>query len=135
MLMPACCMRHAFRCLTDEPAHAPAANVDQDPSDLHDVVIVDPVRRRLILAAMCVALVAVVASVSGLNVAQQALAEDLGASQSQLLWIINGYTLALAALLMPVGAIGTRTWVAMRIAEATTPRRSFIGGVSITTAS
>src|SRR5690606_16152984 len=65
-------------------------------------------RRRLILAAMCVALVAVVASVSGLNVAQQALAQDLGATQSQLLWIINGYTLALAALLMPVGAIGDR---------------------------
>ncbi|HQF93960.1 MAG TPA: MFS transporter [Microthrixaceae bacterium] len=61
-----------------------------------------------ILAAMCVALVAVVASVSGLNVAQQALAADLDASQSQLLWIINGYTLALAALLMPVGAIGDR---------------------------
>jgi EmrB/QacA subfamily drug resistance transporter len=57
---------------------------------------------------MCVALVAVVASVSGLNVAQQALAADLDASQSQLLWIINGYTLALAALLMPVGAIGDR---------------------------
>jgi EmrB/QacA subfamily drug resistance transporter len=57
---------------------------------------------------MCVALVAVVASVSGLNVAQAALAEDLGATQSQLLWIINGYTLALAALLMPVGAAGDR---------------------------
>ncbi len=74
----------------------------------HDEVIVDPRRRLLILAAMCVALVAVVASVSGLNVAQQALAADLDASQSQLLWIINGYTLALAALLMPVGAIGDR---------------------------
>jgi len=57
---------------------------------------------------MCTALVAVVASVSGLNVAQQDLAVDLGASQSTLLWIINGYTLALAALLMPIGAIGDR---------------------------
>ncbi|MGB2756631.1 MAG: MFS transporter [Acidimicrobiia bacterium] len=75
---------------------------------IHDDVIVDPRRRLLILAAMCVALVAVVASVSGLNVAQQALAADIDASQSQLLWIINGYTLALAALLMPVGAIGDR---------------------------
>lgn len=74
----------------------------------HDEVIVDPRRRLLVLAAMCVALVAVVASVSGLNVAQQALAADLDASQSELLWIINGYTLALAALLMPVGAIGDR---------------------------
>jgi EmrB/QacA subfamily drug resistance transporter len=82
--------------------------VPSPSADAHDVVIVDARRRRLILAAMCVALVAVVASVSGLNVAQQALAADLGASQSQLLWIINGYTLALAALLMPVGAIGDR---------------------------
>ena len=57
---------------------------------------------------MCTALVAVVASVSGLNVAQQSLAIDLGASQSTLLWIINGYTLALASLLMPLGAVGDR---------------------------
>src|SRR3546814_6241531 len=62
----------------------------------------------MVLAAMCTALVAVVASVSGLNVAQQALAESLGATQSQLLWIIIGYPVALAALLMPVGAIADR---------------------------
>jgi EmrB/QacA subfamily drug resistance transporter len=77
----------------------------------HDVesgVVDDPNRRRNILIAMILALIAVVASVSGLNVAQQQLAIDLGASQSELLWIINGYTLALAALLMPVGAIGDR---------------------------
>lgn len=68
----------------------------------------DPRRRRMILIAMCTALVAVVASVSGLNVAQQQLAIDLGASQSQLLWVINGYTIALAALLLPIGAVGDR---------------------------
>lgn len=78
------------------------------PGGAHDVVIADARRRRLVLAAMCVALVAVISSVSGLNVAQQALATDLGATQSQLLWIINAYTLVLAALLMPVGAIGDR---------------------------
>ena len=70
--------------------------------------ITDPRRRRLVMAAVCGALVAVVAGVSGLNVAQQAIALDLGASQSQILWAINGYTVALAALLMPVGAIGDR---------------------------
>ena len=53
-------------------------------------------------------MIAVVASVSGLNVAQQDLALDLGASQGQLLWVINGYTMALAALLLPIGAIGDR---------------------------
>jgi MFS family permease len=91
----------------------PSGPTDTSPPELlddaeHDVVVESAGRRRLILAAMCVALVAVVASVSGLNVAQQALAQDLGASQSELLWIINGYTIALAALLMPVGAIGDR---------------------------
>jgi EmrB/QacA subfamily drug resistance transporter len=65
-------------------------------------------QRRFILIAMCTALVAVVASVSGLNVAQQQLATELGATQSQLLWMINGYTIALAALLLPIGAIGDR---------------------------
>ena len=71
-------------------------------------IVTDPRRQRRILIAMCTALIAVVASVSGLNVAQQELALDLGASQSQLLWVINGYTMALAALLLPVGAIGDR---------------------------
>jgi EmrB/QacA subfamily drug resistance transporter len=71
-------------------------------------ILTDPRRRRLVMAAVCAALIAVVAGVSGLNVAQQAIALDLGASQSQILWAINGYTVALAALLMPVGAIGDR---------------------------
>jgi EmrB/QacA subfamily drug resistance transporter len=74
----------------------------------HAELVTDPKRQRQILIAMCGALIAVVASVSGLNVAQQQLALDLGASQNQLLWIINGYTMALAALLLPVGAIGDR---------------------------
>ena len=63
---------------------------------------------RNILIAMCTALVAVVASMSGLNVAQQAIAVELGSSQSGVLWIINAYSLALAALLMPIGAIGDK---------------------------
>jgi len=81
-----------------------------EPTDPHtdDEAVADPRQRRLILITMCVALIGVVASVSGLNVAQQAIAADLGASQSQLLWVINGYTLVLAALLLPVGAIGDR---------------------------
>ena len=69
---------------------------------------IDRRNERTILAAMCIALVAVIASVSGLGVAQQEMTIDLGATQSGVLWIINGYTLALAALLMPVGAIGDR---------------------------
>ena len=57
---------------------------------------------------MITALVAVLAAMSGLNVAQQEIAIELGASQGEVLWIINAYTVALAALLLPVGAIGDR---------------------------
>ena len=71
-------------------------------------LVTDPRRQLMVLIALCTALVAVVASMSGLNVAQQALSKDLGASQSALLWIINGYTVALASLLLPLGAIGDR---------------------------
>lgn len=65
-------------------------------------------QKRNILISMCLALIAVVASVSGLNVAQQHIAQSLDASTGDVLWIINAYTVALAALLMPVGAIGDR---------------------------
>lgn len=71
-------------------------------------VVLDHRAQRNILIAMCMALVAVMASVSGLNVAQRELATHLGATQSDVLWIINGFTLTLAALLMPIGAIGDR---------------------------
>jgi len=71
-------------------------------------VIEDPRRRRAVLWAVCVALMAVVASVTGLNVAQPQLATEFDASQGQVLWIINTYTLILAALLLPLGALGDR---------------------------
>ncbi|MFD2420303.1 MFS transporter [Amycolatopsis pigmentata] len=63
---------------------------------------------RAILITVSLALMAVIASVSGLNVAQTHLAVEWGASQTTVLWIINIYTLALAALLLPLGAIGDR---------------------------
>ncbi len=76
------------------------------PPDLD--VLTDPRKQRQVLITVLLALVTVVASVSGLNVAQQSLAADLGASQSTLLWMINGYTVTLAALLLPLGAVGDR---------------------------
>src|SRR5690606_30147119 len=59
----------------------------------------DPRQLRAILIAVSIALMAVIASVSGLNVAQTHMAVEWGASQTTILWIINIYTLALAALL------------------------------------
>jgi EmrB/QacA subfamily drug resistance transporter len=76
--------------------------------DAADPTINDPRRRRAILIAACIALMAVIASVNGLNVAQPQLALAFDASQSTVLWIINIYPITLAALLLPLGAVGDR---------------------------
>lgn len=67
-----------------------------------------PGQRTGVLATMCLALIAVVASVSGLNVALNDLAVELGASTGEVLWIVNAYTLTLAALLLGIGELGDR---------------------------
>lgn len=82
--------------------------IPEDPGSEPSELATDPKTQRNILIAVLTALVAVIASVSGLNVAQQDLAIDLGASQNAVLWIINAYTIALAALLLPIGAVGDR---------------------------
>jgi len=72
-------------------------------------IVPDARRRRAILIAVCIALMAVISSVTGLNVAQPDLAVAFDASQSTILWIINSYTLTLAALLLTLGAVGDRS--------------------------
>ncbi len=67
----------------------------------------DPARRG-VLASMCLALVLVVASVSSINLALTGISIDLGTTSSQLTWIADGYTVALAALVLPFGALGDR---------------------------
>ncbi|WP_217132235.1 MFS transporter [Streptomyces sp. AC558_RSS880] len=84
---------------TDQPSPAAPARDEGAP---------DARRLRTILIAVSVALMAVIASVSGLSVAQTQMAVEFDASQSTVLWIINIYTLTLAALLLPLGAIGDR---------------------------
>lgn len=73
-----------------------------------DPIIDDPKQRRSILVAVCIALMAVIAAVSGLNVAQPQIALALDGSQGDVLWIINIYAITLAALLLPLGAVGDR---------------------------
>lgn len=68
----------------------------------------DKKKLKFILITVCIALMAVIASVSGLNVAQPDLAVEFNTSQNNVLWMINIYTLTLAALLLPLGAVGDR---------------------------
>ena len=50
----------------------------------------------------------VVGSMTALNTALGDLAVATSATQTQLTWVVDGYTLALACLLLPAGAIGDR---------------------------
>lgn len=68
---------------------------------------VDP-RRWWILAALCSVLLLVGLDLTILNVAVPVIGSDLDASAGQLQWIINSYTVVLAALLLPVGQLGDR---------------------------
>ncbi|WP_159620125.1 MFS transporter [Arthrobacter zhaoguopingii] len=71
-------------------------------------VELSPRRRRGILAVVAVALMMVVSAVSGLNVALPELARDTGASQTQLTWIVDAYTVVFAGMLLGAGALGDR---------------------------
>lgn len=61
-----------------------------------------------ILFAMSLSLVLVIASMSSLNLSLPALAVSIGATNVQLTWIVDAYTLVLAATVLPLGAIGDR---------------------------
>ncbi|WP_082515086.1 MFS transporter [Yonghaparkia sp. Root332] len=67
-----------------------------------------PLRRRLVLAVVAVSLMTVVSAVSGLNVALPSLARGTGATQTELTWIVDAYTVVFAGLLLSAGAIGDR---------------------------
>jgi EmrB/QacA subfamily drug resistance transporter len=67
-----------------------------------------PARRRAVLAVVALALMMVVSAVSGLNVALPDLARATGASQTQLTWIVDAYTVMFAGLLLTAGALGDR---------------------------
>src|SRR5215831_15263214 len=66
------------------------------------------IRPGAVTAVVCLALAAVVAAMSSLNVALPGIARATHASQTQLAWIIDAYSLVFASLLLPAGAIGDR---------------------------
>src|SRR5690349_3728966 len=65
-------------------------------------------RRWLALAVLCLSLVLVVLDNTILNVALPTLAGELGASTSDLQWIVDSYVLVFAGLLLTAGTLGDR---------------------------
>jgi EmrB/QacA subfamily drug resistance transporter len=95
------------RTAAPRPAAPPPATAATRTRDAA-AVIHDPRRLRLVLAVMALSLMTVVSAVSGLNVALPSLARDTGASQTQLTWIVDAYTVVFAGLLLVAGALGDR---------------------------
>jgi len=64
--------------------------------------------QRWMLVVSCLAIALVIASMAALYTALPDIAAASGATQKQLTWIVDGYTLALACLVLPAGALGDR---------------------------
>ncbi|MCV7279233.1 MFS transporter [Mycolicibacterium flavescens] len=67
-----------------------------------------PTSRVLPLVVGCLSVAVVVGSMVAFNTALGDVAAATSATQTQLNWIVDGYTLVLACLLLPAGAIGDR---------------------------
>src|SRR4051795_7974281 len=65
-------------------------------------------RRWLILAVLCFSLLVIVLDNTILNVAIPTIVRDLDATNSQLQWMVDAYTLVFAGLLLTGGSLGDR---------------------------
>jgi EmrB/QacA subfamily drug resistance transporter len=77
----------------------------------HELDVIDDrthARRWFTLATLCLSLLIIVMDNTILNVAIPSLVNELGATNSQLQWIVDGYTLVFAGLLLTAGSLGDR---------------------------
>src|SRR5919201_3076057 len=65
-----------------------------------------PASPRAVLVVMCVGYFLVLLDVTIVNVALPKIASGLGASVSGLQWVVDGYALALASLMLAGGTVG-----------------------------
>ncbi len=64
--------------------------------------------RFWLLTVAAVDVLLVISSMVALNAALPDIALQTAATQTQLTWVVDGYTLVLACLLLPAGALGDR---------------------------
>ncbi|MGV0715691.1 MFS transporter [Mycolicibacterium sp. XJ662] len=83
--------------------------ISRSDQDLADGVSNLSSRSRLwLLTVACMGVSLVISSMVALNTALPDIAVETSATQAQLTWVVDGYTLVLACLLLPAGAIGDR---------------------------
>jgi EmrB/QacA subfamily drug resistance transporter len=92
-------------------------------------------KRWLSLALICVSLLVIALDNTILNVALPSIAKELGASTSELQWIVDAYVLVFASLLLTMGSIGDKIGrrKALQIGLALFGVGSLAAGLSTTT--
>src|SRR5215469_7746937 len=107
---PQCCRSRTWEGTMEQPGASPQAGASA-VAPLADTDLKVYRRRWIILGVLITSLMAIVLDNTVLNVALKTIAEPvvgLGASQSQLEWAINSYTLVFAGLLFTFGVVGDR---------------------------
>ncbi len=99
--------------MTTTSDRPPAESDPPDPDTVIDLDGIDPdvyARRYRILAVLCASLIIVIVGNTVLNVALPTLADpdQLGASNTELQWMVDAYALVFAGLLFTAGALGDR---------------------------
>ncbi|MBO0828416.1 MAG: MFS transporter, partial [Streptosporangiales bacterium] len=64
-----------------------------------------PTNRGLVLAVMCCGMFLVLLDVSIVNVALPSIGHDLGADVSGMQWVVDGYAVSIASLLLAGGTM------------------------------
>jgi len=77
-------------------------------------------RRTAAVLTVCLGYFMVILDTTVVNIALPDLRRSLGADVAGLAWVVDGYTLALAALLLPAGGLGDRVGA----------RRTFLAGLA-----
>ncbi|SCF90703.1 Major Facilitator Superfamily protein, partial [Streptomyces sp. MnatMP-M27] len=104
------------------PATAPDSAGAPAPDEASDAAPAPDPRRWLILAVASAAQFLAVLDMIAVNIAFPAIGADFSsASTAELSWVLNAYTIVLAALLVPAG----------RLADAIGGRRSFLTGIAL----
>ena len=88
---------------------AHAVETDRPPDPATDAASAPADRRRWgVLAVLCLSVFLIVVDNTIVNVALPTLVRELGATTSQLQWIVDAYTLVFAGLLLAGGSVGDR---------------------------
>ncbi len=78
------------------------------PSGDADAATAASPRRWLVLGILCLSVLVITLDGTIVNVALPSLVRELGATTSQLQWIVDAYTLVFASLLLAAGSLGDR---------------------------